>query len=145
MSEERDGELGELRERARQTAQMLQEQSEELLKTAGRIEALTDGTPEWYPGMRTRVEAQEALRQVRVLLRALGDSDRSVRAGEGAKSRLPSTPRERMHAPFAATVDQSERRERVRNELEYVEDGVDPGEEQYRSSTTEERSSTNGA
>lgn len=50
------------------------------------------------------------------------------------KSRLPSTPRERMHTPLEATVDRSERRERVRNELEYVEDGVDHGEEQYRSS-----------
>ncbi len=42
--------------------------------------------------MRTRVEAAETVRKVRVLLRALGDLDGSVRAGEGGEVPAPKSP-----------------------------------------------------
>ncbi len=75
MSEEQAEELGEIRARAREAAEALERRSVEVLELTRRIETLTGGTGEWYPGMRMRVEAQEALRQARVVVRALEDSD----------------------------------------------------------------------
>ncbi len=43
----------------------------EVLEMTREIEALTEGTPGWYRGMRTRVEAAETLWQARVLLDTL--------------------------------------------------------------------------
>lgn len=91
-SDERQQELRELHGRARKAAEALEVRAAEVLELTERIEALTGGTSGWYPGMRTRVEAAETARQVRVLLRALGDLDGSVRAGEGGEVPAPKYP-----------------------------------------------------
>jgi hypothetical protein len=49
------------------------------LKLTKEIEALTDGTPRWYRGMRTRVEAAETLWQTRVLLDTLKELEEHTR------------------------------------------------------------------
>lgn len=72
MSEERAEELGEVRARALKASRKLEVRAAEVLELTERIEALTGGTTGWYRGMRTRVEAAEALRQTRVLLDTLG-------------------------------------------------------------------------
>lgn len=71
MSGEQAEELGEVRARAREAAEVLEAQAAEVMGFAKRIEEPTGSTPEWYPGMRTRVEAEETLRQARVLVRAM--------------------------------------------------------------------------
>ncbi len=81
MSEEPGEELGEVRAKALEASGELEARAAEVLELAKRIEELTDGTSGWYPGMRTRVEAEETVRQACLLLRALGDIDRSARAG----------------------------------------------------------------
>lgn len=53
-----------------------------MLELTERIEALTGGTTKWYGGMRTRVEAREALRQARVLVRTLEELDQRPRVRE---------------------------------------------------------------
>ncbi len=92
MDDERRRELLEIHARAREAAEALEAQAAEVLELAKRIEELTEGTPGWYPGMRTRVEAAEALRQARVLVRALGDWDGSMRVGEGHEVPAPKSP-----------------------------------------------------
>lgn len=92
MSDEWEEELGEVRARAREASEALEARAGEALQLTKRIEELNDGTPGWYRGMRTRVEAAETVRQVNVLLRALGDLDRSVRAGEGDAVPTPKSP-----------------------------------------------------
>ncbi len=94
MSEERAEDLGEVRARAVRASEALEAQAAEVLELAKRIEELTNGTPGWYPGMRARVEADETVRQVRVLVRALGDLDSSMRtrADEGGEAPAPKSP-----------------------------------------------------
>jgi hypothetical protein len=75
VDDERRRELLEIRGRAREAAEALEARAAEVLELTKRIEDLTDGTPGWYPGMRARVEAAEALRQVRVLVRTLEGLD----------------------------------------------------------------------
>lgn len=84
MSEEGADELGEVRTRVLEASRELEAQASEVLELGKRIEELTDGTPGWYPGMRARVEAAETLRQVRVLVRTLGDLERSTGGGREA-------------------------------------------------------------
>ncbi len=69
--EARRRELLDTHGRARQTAQELERHAAEVLEMTKEIEALTDGTPKWYRGMRTRVEAGATLWQARVLLDTL--------------------------------------------------------------------------
>ena len=92
MSDELAEELVEFRARAREASGELEARAAEVLGLAKRIEELTHNTSGWYPGMRARVEAAETARQVRVLLRALGDLDGSVRAGEGGEVPAPKYP-----------------------------------------------------
>lgn len=66
-------ELRELHGKARESAEALKAQTEEILELAKRIEDLTDGTPAWYAGMRTRVEAGTTTWQARVLLDTLAE------------------------------------------------------------------------
>lgn len=81
MSDGQAEELGEVRARALEASEALEAQAAEVLALAKRIENLTGGTPGWYAGMRTRVEAGETLRQVLVLVRTLrhldGDANRA--------------------------------------------------------------------
>ena len=63
MSGEQAEGLGGVRARAREAAEALEAQAAGTLELTRRIEDLTGGTPEWYTGMRARVEAAEALRQ----------------------------------------------------------------------------------
>ena len=81
MSDERAEKLGEVRARALEASEAMEVQAAEVLDLTKRIEELTDGTPGWYPGMRTRVEAAEARRQAHVLVRTLrhlnGDANRA--------------------------------------------------------------------
>lgn len=92
MSKEGTEELGKVCAGAREASVELEARAAEVLVLAKRIEELTHSTSGWYPGMRTRVEAAETARQVRVLLRALGDLDGSVRAGEGGEVPAPKYP-----------------------------------------------------
>ncbi len=71
MSEDHRLQLRETHHRARDTARALEAYAAEVLRLTREIEALTDGTPGWYRGMRTRVEAAETLWQARVLVRTL--------------------------------------------------------------------------
>ncbi len=80
MSDEREEELGEVRASAREASEALEARAGEVLRLTERIQELTDGTPGWYRGMRTRVEAAEALRQARVFVRTLEDLDKDARA-----------------------------------------------------------------
>ena len=80
MSDEREEELGEVRARAREASEALEARAVEALQLARRIQELTNGTPGWYRGMRTRVEAAEVLRQARVFVRTLEDLDKGARA-----------------------------------------------------------------
>lgn len=82
MDDERRSELRETHGKAHEAAEDLKAQAAEVLELVKRIEELTDGTPGWYTGMRTRVEARETLRQVRVLARALGHLGEGKRAYE---------------------------------------------------------------
>ena len=81
MDDEWRRELLEIRGRALEASEALEVQAAEVLDLTKRIEELTDGTPGWYTGMRTRVEAAETLRQTRVLVRTLekldGDANRA--------------------------------------------------------------------
>ncbi len=74
--EARRRELLDTHGRAHKTAQALETHAAEVLRLTREIEALTDGTPGWYRGMRTRVEAGAALWQVRVLLDTLAELER---------------------------------------------------------------------
>lgn len=65
MSEE----LRELHGKARRTAETLTARADEAFELARRMEKLTDGTPEWYPGV--RIEAA-TVRQVRTLMPRAG-------------------------------------------------------------------------
>lgn len=82
MSDERAEELGKVRAGAREAAEALEARAAEALELTKKIENLTGGAPGWYAGMRTKVEAMEALRQARVLLDALEEPDRRVRLRE---------------------------------------------------------------
>lgn len=77
MAEARSSELGEVRDRVREAAGSLEAWAVEVLKLTKKIEDLTGGTPGWYAGMRTRVEAAETLCQARVLVRAMEHLDGS--------------------------------------------------------------------
>lgn len=72
-------EIRQLHDRARQAAEALKAHAEEVLEATQRIEDLTDGTPEWYPGMCANVEAQATMRQARALVRTLEQVDESTR------------------------------------------------------------------
>ncbi len=54
------GELGELRERAREQARAVESHVAELLEMARQMEKLTSGTPEWYFGMRAGTPGEAA-------------------------------------------------------------------------------------
>ncbi len=71
MSEDHRLRLRETHRRACEAARALEAHAAEVLRLTKEIEALTDGTPGWYRGMRTRVEAAETLWQARVLVRTL--------------------------------------------------------------------------
>ncbi len=79
MNAERAEELGEVRARAREAAEALEARAADVKELTKRIEDLTEGTPSWYSGMRTRVEAAEALRLARVLARTLEELDERTR------------------------------------------------------------------
>lgn len=94
MDDEWRRELLEIRGRALEASEALEVQAAEVLDLTKRIEELTEDTPGRYPGMRARVEAAETVRQVRVLVRALGrlDGSTSTRAGEGDEVPAPRSP-----------------------------------------------------
>ena len=85
MSEEQAENLGEVRARAREVAEALEGRAAEALELTERIEALTGGTSDSYAGIRTRVEAAEALRQARVLVRTLDILDERSRERKVAR------------------------------------------------------------
>ncbi len=79
MSDERAEELGEVHARAREAAEALEAQASKMLELTKQIEGLTGGTTDSYAGMRTKVEARETLRQIRVLARTMDKLDERLR------------------------------------------------------------------
>lgn len=74
--------LRDLRVKAQARAEELEGRAGEVLDLTGRIEELAAGTPARYSGMRTRVEAEATLRQVRDLIRTLEElGERAERPG----------------------------------------------------------------
>lgn len=83
MDDGRRTEIQELQGKAREATEALEARGAEVLELTKRLENLTVDTRARYPGVRTRVEAAEALRQARVLVRTLGHLDESTnRASE---------------------------------------------------------------
>lgn len=78
MRDEQAEDLGKVRGKAREAADALKVQAADALALTRQIEDLTGGTSEGYAGMRTRVEAAEALRQARLLVRTLEHLDERV-------------------------------------------------------------------
>ncbi len=93
MSAEQAGDLGEVRARTRETVEAMQAQASEALELTRRIEKLTGGTSSSYAGMRTRVEARETLRQVRLLAGTLKKLDEGSRANTSRVLEDPSQDR----------------------------------------------------
>ncbi len=79
MSDEQAEKHRKVCARMREAAEALEARAAEVLELTKKIENLTGGTPGWYAGMRTRVEAVETLRQARVLLNALEELDQRTR------------------------------------------------------------------